>query len=61
MAEAGEVGHWEVLGVLGEKAGKSDVLELVQWATPIQYRHFETVREGSLQLAREEDPNETES
>ena len=21
MAEAGEVGHWEVLGVLGEKAG----------------------------------------
>ena len=24
MAEAGEVGHWEVLGVLGDKAGKSD-------------------------------------
>jgi hypothetical protein len=60
MAEAGEVGHWEVLGVLGEKAGKSDVQELVRWATPIQQRHFETARKGSLQLAAEEDPNETE-
>ena len=60
MAEAGEVGHWEVLGVLGEKAGKSDVLELVQWAKPIQQRHFETARNGSLQLAADEDPNKTE-
>ena len=41
MAEAGEVGHWEVLGVLGEKAGKPEVQELVEWATPIQERHFE--------------------
>jgi hypothetical protein len=57
MAEAGEVGHWEVLGVLGEKAGKSDVQELVQWATPIQERHFQTAREGSLTLAAKEDPN----
>lgn len=60
MAEAGEVGHWEVLGVLGDKAGKSDVQELVQWATPIQQRHFETARQGSLKLAAEEDPNEEE-
>ena len=60
MAEAGEVGHWEVLGVLGAKAGKSDVQELVEWATPIQQRHFETARKGSLQLAAEENPNETE-
>jgi hypothetical protein len=60
MAEAGEVGHWEVLGVLGEKAGKSDVQELVQWARPIQERHFETARKGSLQLAAEENPNETD-
>jgi hypothetical protein len=57
MAEAGEVGHWEVLGVLGEKAGKSDVQQLVQWAKPIQERHFRTAREGSLTLAGEEDPN----
>ena len=60
MAEAGEVGHWEVLGVLGDKAGKSDVQELVQWATPIQQRHFETARQGSLKLAADEDPNEEE-
>jgi hypothetical protein len=60
MAEAGEVGHWEVLGVLGDKAGKSDVQELVQWATPIQQRHFETARQGSLKLAAEVDPNKEE-
>ena len=57
MAEAGEVGHWEVLGVLGEKARKSDIQELVNWAKPIQERHFREVREGSLKLASEEDPN----
>ena len=60
MAEAGEVGHWEVLGVLGDKAGKPEVRELVQWATPIQQRHFETARQGSLKLAAEEDPNKEE-
>jgi hypothetical protein len=57
MAEAGEVGHWEVLGVLGQKAGKPDVQELVDWAIPIQQRHFQDVREGSLKLASEENPN----
>jgi hypothetical protein len=60
MAEAGEVGHWEVLGVLGDKAGKPEVQELVQWAKPIQQRHFETARQGSLKLAAEEDPNKEE-
>ena len=59
MAEAGEVGHWEILGVLGQKAGKSDVQELVQWAVPIQQRHFDEARQGSLKLAADEDPNET--
>jgi hypothetical protein len=59
MAEAGEVGHWEVLGVLGKKAGKADVQELVRWAVPIQRRHLDEARQGSLKLAAEEDPNET--
>ena len=59
MAEAGEVGHWEILGVLGEKAGMTDVQELVRWAVPIQRRHFDEARQGSLKLAGEEDPNET--
>jgi hypothetical protein len=57
MAEAGEVGHWEVLGVLGEKAGKPEVQQLVDWAVPIQQRHLQTAREGSLKLAAAEDPN----
>ncbi|HEX6389662.1 MAG TPA: hypothetical protein VFZ89_09450 [Solirubrobacteraceae bacterium] len=59
MAEAGEVGHWKVLGRLGEKAGRDDIVELCEWALPIQQRHFETVQEGALRLAGEEDPNDT--
>jgi TolA-binding protein len=57
MAEAGEVGHWEILGKLSEKAGEPEVGELVEWALPIQERHLKDVREGSLSLAAEEDPN----
>ena len=57
MAEAGEVGHWEVLGTLTEKAGEPELKELVEWALPIQERHFKEVREGSVKLAGEEDPN----
>jgi hypothetical protein len=57
MAEAGEVGHWAILGKLNEKAGEDRVQELVDWALPIQERHFSTVREGSLELAADEDPD----
>jgi hypothetical protein len=57
MAEAGEVGHWAILGKLNEKAGEDRVQELVDWAQPIQERHFSTVREGSLELAADEDPD----
>jgi TolA-binding protein len=57
MAEAGEVGHWEILGKLNEKAGESEIRELVDWALPIQERHLQDVRQGSLTLAAEEDPN----
>jgi hypothetical protein len=60
MAEAGEVGHWEILKTLNERARNSGVEELVDWGIPIQQRHFEQVRQGSLKLAAEEDPNETE-
>jgi hypothetical protein len=58
MAEAGEVGHWEILRALNEQAGNTQLEEVIQWATPIQQRHFEEARGGSLQLAAEEDPNE---
>jgi hypothetical protein len=57
MAEAGEVGHWAVLGKLNEKAGEEEIGALVEWALPIQERHLSEVKECSLQLAAEEDPN----
>jgi hypothetical protein len=57
MAEAGEVGHWEILGKLNEKAGEEEVKELVEWALPIQERHLSDVRQGSLRLAEAQDPN----
>ncbi len=58
MAEAGEVGHWAVLGKLNESAGESEISELVEWALPIQERHFADVKDGSLKLAGEKDPYE---
>jgi hypothetical protein len=58
MAEAGEVGHWHVLGKLNDAAGEEKISELVEWAVPIQERHFETVKECALTLAGEEDPYE---
>jgi hypothetical protein len=58
MAEAGEVGHWEILKTLNDRARVAGVQELVEWGIPIQQRHLEDVRQGSLKLAAEEDPNE---
>ena len=57
MAEAGEVGHWAILAKLNERAGDPRLRELINWALPIQQRHFEDVKSGSLKLAAEEDPN----
>jgi coenzyme F420-reducing hydrogenase alpha subunit len=58
MAEAAEVGHWSVLQTLNDSAGNSEVRELVEWALPIQERHFQDVLQGSVKLAAEEDPNQ---
>jgi hypothetical protein len=58
MAEAGEVGHWSVLRTLNQQAGDQRLQELIDWALPIQERHFEEVKAGSLKLAAEEDPSE---
>jgi dsDNA-specific endonuclease/ATPase MutS2 len=57
MAEAGEVGHWEILQTLNHRARNSQIEELVQWQLPIQQRHFEEAQEASLQLAADEDPS----
>lgn len=59
MAEAGEVGHWSVLAAMNRQADHADVGSLVNWALPIQQRHLKDVMQASVELAREEDPNET--
>jgi hypothetical protein len=58
MAEAAEVGHWSVLQTMNESAGNEDVRGLVEWALPIQERHFQDVLTGSKKLAAEQDPND---
>ena len=58
MAEAGEVGHWKVLQQMAQSAGRTEITELVEWALPIQERHFSEAQENSLKLAADEDPNE---
>lgn len=59
MAEAGEVGHWKVLQQMAQSAGRNEIIELVEWALPIQERHFAEAQENSLKLAADEDPNST--
>jgi hypothetical protein len=54
MAEAGELGHVEIVGAMNEVTGEPKVQELFEWAQPIQQRHFEQTREAALQLARQE-------
>jgi hypothetical protein len=54
MAEAGELGHVEIVGAMNELTGEPKVQELFEWAQPIQQRHFEQTRQAALQLARQE-------
>ena len=60
MAEAGEAGHWSIVEVLAHRARDARTSTLAAWAKPIQERHFEDAKEGSLALARSEDPNAVE-
>ncbi len=54
MAEAAELGHWEIVQTMSEAAGEQEVRKLADWAVPVQQGHFEGVRSASLELAREE-------
>jgi hypothetical protein len=54
MAEAGELGHWEIVKRMSDTIGEQQVAELADWAVGVQRRHFDTVRESSLELAVEE-------
>jgi hypothetical protein len=60
MAEAGEVGHWSIVEVLAQRARDARTSTLAAWAKPIQERHFTEAKEGSLALAKNEDPNAVE-
>jgi hypothetical protein len=51
MAEAGELGHWEIVKTMSETIGAQQVAELADWAVGVQRKHFEAVRETSLELA----------
>ncbi len=54
MAEAGELGHWEIVQTMAEASGEREVKQLADWAVEVQRRHLELVRTASLELAREE-------
>jgi|SRR5215208_30993 len=54
MAEAGELGHWEILRVIGEERSDATIRELCGFAIPVQQRHEQDVRSTALELAREE-------
>jgi hypothetical protein len=59
MAEAGELGHVEIVERMNQKAGDAKIGEVASWALEVQRRHWEQVRDAALTLAGEEDPNET--
>ena len=54
MAEAGELGHWEIVQKMSQTIGEQQVAELADWAVGVQTKHFQRVREASLELAVEE-------
>jgi hypothetical protein len=54
MAEAGELAHWEIVEKMADTIGAGEVLELAQWAVPVQRGHVDGVRKASLALAVEE-------
>src|SRR4051794_18690737 len=58
MAEAGEVGHWRVVGTRSQHANVRGLQDLAKWVEPIQQRPFQETLEGSVELAADEDPNE---
>ena len=54
MAEAGELGHWEIVKAIGETIGDARVTGLADWAGGVQGKQFEGVRRAAVELAKEE-------
>jgi hypothetical protein len=59
MAEAGELGHVEIVNTMNEKAGNAQIGEVAGFALEIQRKHWDQVRNAAMSLAAQEDPNET--
>jgi hypothetical protein len=51
MAEAGELGHWEIVKTMGDTVGDKAVTRLADWAVGVQRKHVEVVRDTCLELA----------
>ena len=54
MAEAGELGHWEIVRTMARTLGERPAADLADWAVEVQRRHFDGVRDSSLRLAEAE-------
>lgn len=54
MAEAAELGHWEIVKKMADTTGEKKVTYLADWAVGVQRKHCELVRESSLELAAAE-------
>jgi hypothetical protein len=61
MAEAGELGHVEIVGEYAQVEGDSDVQRLVEEVLPVQERHFADIRKAALAKARSEASEEASS
>lgn len=57
MAEAGEVGHWNVVAKLNEKVGDAQLRKLTETVIPLQEKHLQTTFDGARTLAAQEDPS----
>ena len=56
MAEAGEVGHWQILDTMNQRARNQELQQVIDWATPIQERHLERGAAGLAQARRRRGP-----
>jgi hypothetical protein len=54
MAEAGEIGHWEIVEKIASVIGEQRASDLAGWAVGVHRGHAEAVRSASLALAEEE-------
>src|SRR3712207_1224693 len=61
MAEAGELGHWEVLEAMSANTSDKNLRKLVDQGLKVERRHAQVIRATTLALAGAEDRNEPPS